>query len=261
MPHTAKQPLHARFVNKTCLVALLGALCTVTGSATADVIYDANAAFVANELNSATELSSTFGPFSVGHADEASPGSFTAFTAAQHTNIFTPSGANPNIQGFFVDNNVDVPGVLVNVSATGQSPCCGISPLDPNQIFMHPSGIGTDGFGAPIHDAIVRFTAVFASLYIIGGDWESLHSGTTNNIVRHNGTDIFSSTDANSVFNLSVNLLAGDAIDFVVNDFNGIGGDSTGLRANLRAVPAPPTTALLALGLLGAAFSRRRRTH
>ena len=34
-----------------------------------------------------------------------------------------------------------------------------------------------------------------------------------------------------SVFNLSPTLIAGDFIDFVVNDFNGIGADSTGLRA------------------------------
>lgn len=47
--------------------------------------YDANAAFIANELG-VNETNSSFGPFSVGYG--LNFGDFTAFGAAEHDNAF-----------------------------------------------------------------------------------------------------------------------------------------------------------------------------
>ena len=80
------------------------------------VVYNANDAFVAHELG-ANETNSSFAPWSVGHFAEGSPGGFTAFTASEHTNGFRDQGAN-KIQGFFVNNNVDVPVLAVNTATT-----------------------------------------------------------------------------------------------------------------------------------------------
>ena len=66
-----------------------------SGVANGTVIYDANQYFAGNELAAETN---PFGPFSVGHFDEAILGGFTPFTSAEHTNSFRDFNAG-KIQG------------------------------------------------------------------------------------------------------------------------------------------------------------------
>jgi hypothetical protein len=223
------------------------------------ITYNANSAFSAMEAGSVSGTN-PFLPFSVGYANEALslPGSFVAFAAAQHTNSFF---GNANLQGYFFDNNAEVPAVVVNTASSAQSFHPSIEALDPGQIFMHPGGIGPNAFTLPIYGTVVRFTTPTAGVYTIAGDWESLHSGTTQNQILRNGTSLFSDTAADINFNLTVALNAGDYVDFVVRSFGDIGSDSTGLRATLSTeIPEPGSIALLGLGLAGLSFCRRKQT-
>lgn len=128
--------------------------------------YDANAAFTAMELAFGSP-SSTFGAFSVGYG--ITPGSFIAFSAAQHTDSFL---ANASIQGYYIANPQSVPAAMVNTSST-QSVLAGsgIAPIDAGQIFMHPGAINfANAEGGPIQNSILRFTAPTAGTYSIFGD-------------------------------------------------------------------------------------------
>ena len=197
--------------------------------------FDANAAFVANENNAATETSSTFGPFTVGYGNAVDDAPFAAFTPAEHTNAFA---GNASTQGFLTNNNVIVPAVVVNVSPSD----AGFAGLQPGEILLHPGGRGPNGFDPPILDATLRFTAPTATSYALNGAFRSLDAGSTNNYVLVNGVPQAigagpggSITDAGA-FALTLNLGAGDTVDFAVNEAaDGIGSDSTGLRARLTA--------------------------
>lgn len=185
--------------------------------------FDANAAFKLNELGGG-ETTPSFGPFSVGYAENF--GDFNPFTSAEHTNAFA---GNANTQGFLTLNNVSVPAAVVNVSP---SPFSGFSGLDAGEILLHPGGRGPNGFEAPVFDGVLRFTAPSTGRYIVTGSFRSLDSGVTQNTILHNTSVLKTISDAGS-FNMTVLLQAGDRVDFSVGDFDGIGSDSTGLRATL----------------------------
>ena len=110
-----------------------------SGVANGTVIYDANQYFAGNELAAETN---PFGPFSVGHFDEAILGGFTPFTSAEHTNSFRDFNAG-KIQGYFIDNDPDAPGVLVNVDSVNSVVTDFGTTLEPLQIHLHPGGIGS----------------------------------------------------------------------------------------------------------------------
>ena len=147
---------------------------------------------------------------------------------------------NASIQGFVFPGTI--PMAVVNVSSTSQTTSYGAT-LDPSQIMLHPdSGIY----------AILRFTAPTTGNYTIVGDWESLHPGITTNRVLRNSTTLISSNADNSIFNLALTLTAGEKIDFSVDNFDGVGFDSTGLRAVLTLTTVPePTSLTIILGLSG----------
>ena len=196
--------------------------------------YNVNTAFKDNELNAATETSSVFGPFSVGYLDGS--GLFTPFTAAEHTNAFAGNG---NTQGFLTNNNVIVPAAVVNVST---EPASGFSGLDAGEILLHPGGRTADGFTPPFFDGAIRFVAPAGGAYNLTGAFRSLDGGVTDNRIFQNGVSKISIIDGGA-FNFTLQLAAGDRIDFASGAFtDGIGGDSTGLRATLaQAVGAQPT--------------------
>ena len=195
--------------------------------------YDANADFKANELGG-SETSSIFGPFSVGYLDQAVPNSFTTFAAGEHTNSFAGNG---NTQGFLTLNNVIVPAAIVNVSTT---PFFGFSGLDAGEILLHPGGRGADGFAAPFFDGVMRFTAPTSGFYNITGSFRSLDAGITDNRISLNGVSKLGITDGGK-FKLNLQLTAGDVIDFATGAAgDGIGADSTGLRATLVAGAIAP---------------------
>ncbi len=186
--------------------------------------YDANAAFTLNELGG-NETNPVFGPFSVGYA--GSFGDFTAFTAAEHTEVFA---GNANTQGFFTPNNVSVPAVVINVSPV---PFSGFSGLNAGEILLHPGGRGPNGFADPLFAGVLRFTAPSAGYYTVAGSFRSLDAGVTSNTILHNATPRAAVTDAGP-FQFSLLMAAGDRIDFSVGaGIDNIGADSTGLVASI----------------------------
>jgi len=196
-------------------------------------VYDANEAFILNELSGA-ETSPIFGPFSVGYLDRLVPDSFVPFDSGEHTNAFAGNG---DTQGFLTVNNVIVPAAVVNVSAT---PFSGFSGLDAGEILLHPGGRTADGFAPPLFDGVIRFTVPATGFYNITGAFRSLDGGVTDNRIFQNGVSVLGITDAGK-FKLTLQLTAGDVIDFATGaGGDGIGADSTGLRAKLVAAPFGP---------------------
>jgi hypothetical protein len=164
------------------------------------------------------------------------------------------------MQGWYVANNASVPAVVVN---TSNQPVQLNQQVDPSQIVMHPGGTSPDAYADPISNAVLRFTATNAGIYSVTGDWEVLDVGSRISYVLKNGATLFSSTLNNvtlsSTFNLSnISLAQGDTIDFVVNSHDGIGSDTTGLRATIAGVPEPATLALFGLGGIGLAGIAKR---
>ena len=221
--------------------------------------YNANQEFVDSEAGLGL---STFGNFSLGYALPGSPDSFKIFGAPDE-GVHTDSWAgNPNLEGWFVDNNVIVPAIVVNTSTSNATTFFGVT-VAPSQILMHGGGVGDNGYVQPFYDAVLRFTVPTSGKYEIKGIWTQLHSGITSQIVRINNTILQSNNGGTNTFNYTPILNAGDHIDFVVNDLDGIGSDSTGLTASIAAVPEPSTLALLGFGGISIAFGayRKRRKN
>jgi len=226
-------------------------------TANAGFAYNANNAFRNYELANAGNVSPNFGNFSAGYNEVL--GGFTPFTDAEHTDNWF----DPNLQGWKVSSVYSVPAVVVNTSNTPVFGVLNPGSIAPAEIILHGGGSDFDGSGTNIN-AVLRFTSTIAGEYAITGSWQSLDSGLTINYVLKNSSTLFSSSAANSNFNLTTTLGVGETIDFVVNNNNdGFGFDSTGLFAQITAVPEPTMLALFGVGGVGmfGLAKRRRKTN
>lgn len=220
---------------------LLVLLVAVFASPALAQVYNVNAAFLDNEKPDGTEVN-PFGQFAYGYS--VNPSNPAAFSIAnlQHTNAFAGTA---NIEGYFISNNVIVPAIVQNTSNATITPGYAPGSILPGELMLHPGNAtpGGDGFASPVADAILRFTAVVTGDYNIVGNFRSQNSGIVDSRVLHNGLVIADVNDGGAFFIPSIQLNAGDFIDFAVDDFDGIGSDSTGLTATISLQPEPTAIA------------------
>ena len=130
--------------------------------------------------------------------------------------------------------------------------------IQSGQLGLHPGSLG--------EKAVIRFMAPTAGVYALNASFVGVNSPTTSSdaTILKNGTSIFSSNISYGVVtsnSQTVNLLAGDTIDFAI----GYGSnqtyyaDMTGMTATLQAVPEPSTFLLVSLFVLVAVIVHYRR--
>ncbi len=191
------------------------------------------------------------GPWSYGGTPTLG-GTFTASTIAGPS----PSCSNSNLTGWVTAG--DQPYVLSPLG--GQQDCAGSITVPTGVLDMHPT---SDGIYS-----VVRFTSPYAGIFDVTGFFQALHYGDTDDHVLASGTPItnlyLQSNHQGSVagFSLTVNLNAGDTLDFAVGmGSNGYAGDSTAFDATITdasQTPEPATWFLIASGLCAATVLRRR---
>ncbi len=137
----------------------------------------------------------------------------------------------------------------------------------PGMLTQHPASNGAYSvvrFTAPTTDAY-QLSAVFE-----GREFQGQGPGTNADVhVLRNGVALFSGVvigfgaPSDQPFATSLNLIAGDQIDFSVG-FGPNGtflGDTLSLQATFTTVPEPGTESLLAVGLVGWLMLKRRSRH
>lgn len=222
--------------------------------------YNVNQAFIANEQSGSPQT--TFGAYSVGYSFDRAT---ISAAGLNHTDAFAGS---TGFGGFYFPNNVIVPAAIVNLNSdpNGTNTTYGAH-LRPGELLLHPGGTGGNGYVAPIADGALRYVVPTTSTYSIKGLFTLAHNGGTDVHVYVNGASIFDGTVTSpgqeAPFNLTTVLLnAGSKIDFFVGPgANGdIGSDSTGLFANITAVPEPSTVISAGIACaFGLGFGWRRR--
>ncbi len=242
-----------KFVTSAVLGASIAAALALSAPASAAVIYDAVKDFHGGVSTGTWSYGTGTGGVS-----------FTAMTAFS-TNCEGAAG----ISCWQTPTPVDrVPLVAKNTTLSTQFIYNTV--VQPTDVLnVHPG---------PVSDAIVRFTAPTSGLYSLSGFFETLDTnpnGVALSLFLNNSSlgtlpflgspAVAPSTPGGTIgINLGLNLLAGDRLDFVVNNNGSYYNDSTGLSATFSTggVPEPATWALMigGFGLVGAALRRRRAT-
>lgn len=131
----------------------------------------------------------------------------------------------------------------------------------PGQLGMHPGPVANDDA------AVLRFTVPSAGVYGFSGQFFAGDQGETDVVVVLNGNRAspllsLPSTTSNPVFAMnSLQLQAGDTLDFVLGNAGSYLFDTTPLALQVSSVPEPGTALLgaLGLGVVLAGVRRRRR--
>jgi len=207
---------------------------------TASAQFNINDAFVTSEQGAGplTFPGPLGGTISLGYnLTPATPATFSA-SGLTHTDNWANS---TSMQGWYFPNGAIVPAIVVNVTATTANLFFGAS-VAPKQVLMHPGNPSADGAAQPAAAMVLRYTVATNGVHTISGDFQSVHSGVVAVDILRNGVSIMDGAGADSAtFEIVETLTAGDRIDFVVDDAGDIGGDSTGLNANIRqGAPDPP---------------------
>lgn len=229
---------------KALLCTVMVGLLFVAGSSYA-FTYDAASQFSATNNPS--------GVWSYGYT-YALGGTFNLYP---NTTLWSSGG----IEGW-VDNSIAQSGVpTVAYNPTGSSITQGTVTLLPGQMLFHPG---------PTTYSVVQFTAPSAGTYDVTAQFEKVdwdgRNYNTYVYVLENGTPLMGPTSVSgfeiptSLFASGpLSLIAGNTIDFVVQaGDSGYLYNSTGISAQVSAVPVPPSMLLLAPGLLGLVGMRKR---
>lgn len=250
------------------MMGLMACLAAAAGSASAD--WNANADLVANEtLNGgAFELSNpnaVVPAWSYGwRSTFAGTGIGLFGGSAEHFNSFGPSANSANFQGWVL-GGVSEPWLMAHIGNQTDQLFPGVDPVVPGEMAASPGRPGTSS-----EFLIVRWTAPDAGRYeITSALWRDIDTGGGNGqefgIVAAGSVLLHGVIAGNGgaygiPAPITLNLAAGDTVDFVLGPNGDYIADSTGFRATLVASPVPePQSAWLALAGAGTLAALRRR--
>jgi len=218
------------------------------------------AATIYSAQNDFSKTSNPSGVWSYGTTGTTLTGTFTV-----HTNTVTGISSIPNWDGWTGTQPMFGNNYPFTAKYTGATPASEHDVVIlPGMLTQHPAPNG--GY------SVVRFTAPATDAYLLnavfeGREFQGQGPGTNADVhVLRNGVALFNAvvigfgTPSDQPFATSLNLTAGDRIDFSVG-FGPNGtflGDTLSLQATLTVVPEPSSVVLFAIGALAIALSRRR---
>ena len=230
------------------ITSLASPLCTAVATAAAgnspatNAIYHASSDLLADESLPGAENGAN-GIWTYGGYNPALT-QFTPFTAEQHVNNWPANLQSGTFQGYSSLAGDATPTLVVNTNrTTAQSPCCGITPIQPGKILMHPSSPGGGNFGDTYDVPTLRWTAPGDGMVSVTGNFLQRHGLTqrgyilTNGVVALTGVSSRNAGTSLSVTGLVVRL--GDTIDIGVGPGpSGYGSGSTETDATVSFVVA-----------------------
>lgn len=219
-----------------CSVVILACISTVDAQVIIQTLADLNTDVLdVQDPNSPNHnpLATTFGPWSYGFGpDNASTVSPLGFVAAQYdSNV---SGTTVEV---FIDQNFTVEQFPGGIAYNDWTTDLGVG-IDP--------GLHMLVIGAAIHPAKVRWTATATVPVNISGVFTGGNLADVLVSLIHNDADIvFSQVGSGTtdvVFDINMNVTAGDTIDFALREASNFGISHTGLGvviSEIDAVPGP----------------------
>jgi hypothetical protein len=178
---------------------------------------------------------------------------FTPFTADQHLDNWPASLQSGTFQGYSSLAGDATPTLVVNTNlTTAQSPCCGITAIQPGKILMHPSSPGGGNFGDTYDVPTLRWTAPGDGAVSVTGNFLQRHGLTQRGYVLTNGVIALtgvSSRNAGTTLSLTgLVVRLGDTIDVAVGPGpSGYGSGSTETEATIGFVAAVTAQPILIL--------------